>query len=147
MHPGERSGLRQPTAKIDDQRLNQLGKSSRLGIERMQPLDRRIRLGRERGVVDADHATFRYDHASADENLVDRASILGVHELVDRIVERHEAHIIKVEQHQIGLVALGDLANDVLQAQHASSSQTACAAENQGPTMPSESMVLVIDMP
>ena len=28
-----------------------------------------------------------------------------------------------------------------------SSSQTAWAAENQGPTMPTESMVLVIDMP
>ena len=84
MQLGERSAFSEPAAKIDDQRLNQLGKSSRLRIERMQSLDRRIRLGRECRLVDADDAPLRDDHASANKDLVDRASILGVHELIER---------------------------------------------------------------
>src|SRR4029077_18688077 len=50
--------------------------------------------------------------------LSDGAAALGEHDLVGGVVERHEIDVVEVEQHEVGLVALGDLADEVPHAQH-----------------------------
>ena len=105
-------------AEVRDDGLDALGEAPGVGVERGQALHRGLCLCRECDAVDAD-GTAACDHKlAADQHLVDGAAVLGEHDLVGGVVERHEIDVVEVEQHEVGLVALGDLADEVPHAHH-----------------------------
>ena len=50
---------------------------------------------------------------------VNTGSILGMHELIGRIVQRNPVYVIEVDKNEIGLVTFGDLAQTVAETERA----------------------------
>ena len=106
-------------AEVRHDRLEALGETAGVGVERAEALHRGRGLSRERRAIDPDGAAAGDHELAADQHAVDGAAVLGEHDLVGRVVERHEIDVIEVEQHEIGLVAARDPADEISHAEHA----------------------------
>src|ERR1700722_10237856 len=62
-------------------------------------------LGLDRSLVDLDQDPFLHDDLAVDQHGADGLGIDGIGELLDRLVQRDEAVVLAVEQHEIGLPA------------------------------------------
>ena len=74
-------------------------------VDAGQTFARGLGLACERGDVDRRQPAVLHDHPTADHHVGHGAAILGVDELIRRIVERDPVDVAEVEKHDVGLVA------------------------------------------
>ncbi len=111
--------VRQAGAVAADDRLQRLVEAAVIGIGGGEPLARRLGPVAQPGEIDIQHAPVLDHHLAADHDAVDGVAVLGMHQLVYRVVAGEPVRVVEIEQYQIGLVAGRDAADPVAEAERA----------------------------
>ena len=88
-------------------------------VDLAETLARGLGLPGQRMQVDADGLAVLHHHPAAHHHGMHAGAVLGMHQLVGGVVAGNPVDVVEVDEDEIGLVALGDAAEPVAEAQRA----------------------------
>src|SRR5262245_40956869 len=100
--------LGEPGAEAVDQRLQPFEQGLVAGVQARQAFAGGFGSSGQGRKVDADEAAIFNPHFTPDHDGIDGTAVLGVDQLVGGVVAGDPVDVGEVEEHQVGLVALGD---------------------------------------
>ena len=77
---------------------------------RVQPRAGRARIPHKLVQLNSQESSVFVHKAAVDHDALDRAAVVGMDQLVDGIVERHQGEVVQLEKDDVSLVAGGDAA-------------------------------------